>query len=131
MTARENVALPLELAGRKDAFERAERELASVGLAERMNHYPAQLSGGEQQRVAIARALAPDPAILVADEPTGNLDETTGASIVDLLFALKRERGATLVLVTHDASLAARCDRTIRLRSGQISRLNAVQNAMA
>jgi putative ABC transport system ATP-binding protein len=131
MTARENVALPLELAGRKDAFERAERELASVGLAERMNHYPAQLSGGEQQRVAIARALAPDPAILVADEPTGNLDETTGASIVDLLFALKRERGATLVLVTHDASLAARCDRTIRLRSGQISYLNAVQSAMA
>lgn len=131
MTARENVSLPLELAGRKDAFERAERELASVGLAERMNHYPAQLSGGEQQRVAIARALAPDPAILVADEPTGNLDETTGASIVDLLFALKRERGATLVLVTHDASLAARCDRTIRLRSGQISHLNAVQNAMA
>lgn len=131
MTARENVALPLELAGRKDAFERAERELASVGLAERMNHYPAQLSGGEQQRVAIARALAPDPAILVADEPTGNLDETTGASIVDLLFALKRERGATLVLVTHDASLAARCDRTIRLRSGQISHLNAVRNEMA
>ncbi len=131
MTARENVALPLELAGRKDAFERAERELASVGLAERMNHYPAQLSGGEQQRVAIARALAPDPAILVADEPTGNLDETTGASIVDLLFALKRERGATLVLVTHDASLAARCDRTIRLRSGQISHLSAVQNVMA
>jgi len=131
MTARENVALPLELAGRKDAFERAERELASVGLAERMNHYPAQLSGGEQQRVAIARALAPDPAILVADEPTGNLDETTGASIVDLLFALKRERGATLVLVTHDASLAARCDRTIRLRSGQISYLNAVRNEMA
>ncbi|MCU0883822.1 MAG: ABC transporter ATP-binding protein [Beijerinckiaceae bacterium] len=131
MTARENVALPLELAGRKDAFERAERELASVGLAERMNHYPAQLSGGEQQRVAIARALAPDPAILVADEPTGNLDETTGASIVDLLFALKRERGATLVLVTHDAGLAARCDRTIRLRSGQISHLNSVQNVMA
>ncbi len=131
MTARENVALPLELAGRKDAFERAERELASVGLAERMNHYPAQLSGGEQQRVAIARALAPDPAILVADEPTGNLDETTGASIVDLLFALKRERGATLVLVTHDAGLAAKCDRTIRLRSGQISHLNAVQSAMA
>jgi putative ABC transport system ATP-binding protein len=131
MTARENVALPLELAGRKDAFEHAERELASVGLAERMNHYPAQLSGGEQQRVAIARALAPDPAILVADEPTGNLDETTGASIVDLLFALKRERGATLVLVTHDASLAARCDRTIRLRSGQISYLNAVRNEMA
>lgn len=126
MTARENVALPLELAGRKDAFERAEQELAAVGLAERMHHYPAQLSGGEQQRVAIARAIAPDPAILVADEPTGNLDETTGASIVDLLFALKRERGSTLVLVTHDPSLAARCDRTIRLRSGQISHLNTV-----
>lgn len=129
MTARENVALPLELAGRKDAFERAEHELAAVGLAERMHHYPAQLSGGEQQRVAIARAIAPDPAILVADEPTGNLDETTGASIVDLLFALKRERGSTLVLVTHDPSLAARCDRTIRLRSGQISHLNTVPGA--
>ncbi|MCO4052887.1 MAG: ABC transporter ATP-binding protein [Bosea sp.] len=131
MTARENVALPLELAGRKDAFERAERELAAVGLGERLHHYPAQLSGGEQQRVAIARAIAPDPAILVADEPTGNLDEATGASIVDLLFALKRERGSTLVLVTHDASLAARCDRTIRLRSGQISHLASVSNAMA
>jgi putative ABC transport system ATP-binding protein len=131
MTARENVALPLELAGRKDAFERAERELAAVGLGERLHHYPAQLSGGEQQRVAIARAIAPDPAILVADEPTGNLDETTGASIVDLLFALKRERGSTLVLVTHDASLAAKCDRTIRLRSGQISHLASVSNAMA
>jgi putative ABC transport system ATP-binding protein len=126
MTARENVALPLELAGRPDAFERAERELKAVGLGERMNHYPAQLSGGEQQRVAIARALAPDPAILVADEPTGNLDEATGSSIVDLLFSLKRERGATLVLVTHDLSLAERCDRTIRLRSGQISHLNLV-----
>jgi putative ABC transport system ATP-binding protein len=120
MTARENVALPLELAGRADALERAEAELAAVGLAGRMSHYPAQLSGGEQQRVAIARALAPDPAILVADEPTGNLDETTGASIVDLLFSLKRDRGATLVLVTHDLGLAARCDRTVRLRSGQV-----------
>ncbi len=121
MTARENVALPLELAGRPDAFARAEKELAAVGLGDRLHHYPAQLSGGEQQRVAIARAIAPDPAILVADEPTGNLDEANGASIVDLLFALKRERGATLVLVTHDLSLAARCDRTIGLRSGRIA----------
>jgi putative ABC transport system ATP-binding protein len=131
MTARENVALPLELAGRADAFERAEEELRAVGLGERLHHYPAQLSGGEQQRVAIARAIAPNPAILVADEPTGNLDEATGTSIVDLLFALKRERGATLVLVTHDASLAAKCDRTIRLRSGQIAHLASVQSVPA
>jgi len=120
MTALENVALPLELSGRGDAYDRAAAELRAVGLGERLSHYPAQLSGGEQQRVAIARALAPDPAIVVADEPTGNLDETTGGSIVDLLFALKRERGATLVLVTHDAGLAKACDRTIRLRSGRI-----------
>jgi putative ABC transport system ATP-binding protein len=120
MTALENVAIPLELAGRKDAFARARQELRAVGLAERLAHYPAQLSGGEQQRVALARALAPDPSILVADEPTGNLDEANGAAIIDLMFALKRERGATLVLVTHDAVLAGRCDRTIRLRSGRI-----------
>ena len=120
MTARENVALPLELAGAGDAFTRAEAELRNVGLGDRMDHYPAQLSGGEQQRVAIARAVAPDPAILVADEPTGNLDESTGRSIVDLIFALRRERGATLVLVTHDLSLAALCDRTVRLRAGKI-----------
>lgn len=120
MTARENVALPLELAGADDAFARAEAELRNVGLGDRMDHYPAQLSGGEQQRVAIARAVAPDPAILVADEPTGNLDETTGRSIVDLIFALRRERGATLVLVTHDLSLAALCDRTVRLRAGRV-----------
>ncbi len=120
MTALENVALPLELAGAADAFDRAEAELRSVGLSARLHHYPAQLSGGEQQRVAIARAIAPDPAILVADEPTGNLDENTGGSIVDLLFALKRDRGATLVLVTHDLNLARRCDRTVRLRSGRI-----------
>jgi putative ABC transport system ATP-binding protein len=120
MTARENVALPLELAGAPDAFARAEAELRNVGLGDRMDHYPAQLSGGEQQRVAIARAVAPDPAILVADEPTGNLDETTGRSIVDLIFALRRERAATLVLVTHDLSLAALCDRTVRLRAGRI-----------
>ena len=120
MTALENVALPLELADLPDAHERAERELAAVGLGHRLHHYPAQLSGGEQQRVAIARAVAPDPAILVADEPTGNLDEATGGQIVDLLFALKRDRGATLVLVTHDPGLARLCDRTVRLRSGRI-----------
>jgi putative ABC transport system ATP-binding protein len=120
MTALENVALPLELADAPDAFARAERELAAVGLAERLHHYPAQLSGGEQQRVAIARALVPNPAIVVADEPTGNLDEATGDSIIDLLFALKRDRGSTLVLVTHDLHLARRCDRVVRLRSGRI-----------
>jgi putative ABC transport system ATP-binding protein len=120
MTALENVALPLELAGAADAFERAARELASVGLSERLRHYPAQLSGGEQQRVAIARAVAPDPAILVADEPTGNLDESTGEAIIDLLFALKRNSGATLILVTHDLALARRCDRVVRLRSGHV-----------
>ena len=120
MTALENVALPLELADAPDAHARAAAELEAVGLGHRLHHYPAQLSGGEQQRVAIARAVAPDPAILVADEPTGNLDETTGRQIVDLLFALKRNRGATLVLVTHDPGLARLCDRTIRLRSGLI-----------
>ena len=120
MTALENVAVPLELAGRRDAFARAEAELEAVGLGARKAHYPAQLSGGEQQRVALARALAPEPAILIADEPTGNLDEGTGTGIVELMFRLKRERGATLVLVTHDLSLAARCDRMIRIRSGHI-----------
>jgi len=122
MTALENVAVPLELAGDADAFARAERELVAVGLGERLSHYPSQLSGGEQQRVALARALAPRPSILVADEPTGNLDENTGRQIVDLLFAGHRERGTTLVLVTHDSSLAARCDRVVRLRSGRIER---------
>ena len=120
MTALENVAIPLELAGRSDAFATAKRELVGVGLGERLSHYPGQLSGGEQQRVALARALAPNPRILVADEPTGNLDETSGSKIIDLMFALKRERGGTLVLVTHDSGLAARCDRMIRLRSGLI-----------
>ena len=120
MTAIENVAVPLELAGAADAYERAERELAEVGLAERLSHYPAQLSGGEQQRVALARALAPGPAILVADEPTGNLDENTGKQIIELLFAGHNERNTTLILVTHDAALAARCDRVMRLRSGRI-----------
>lgn len=120
MTALENVAIPLELAGRSDAFEAAKRELQAVGLGERLSHYPGQLSGGEQQRVALARALAPNPKILVADEPTGNLDEASGSTIIDLMFALKRERGGTLVLVTHDLSLARRCDRMVRLRSGHI-----------
>jgi putative ABC transport system ATP-binding protein len=120
MTALENVATPLELAGATDAFSRAKDELAAVGLSERMKHYPAQLSGGEQQRVALARALAPKPSLLIADEPTGNLDETTGKTIVQLLFSLPAERGATLALVTHDASLAARCHRVIRVRSGSL-----------
>ena len=120
MTALENVAVPLELAGVGDAHERAAAELAAVGLSERCNHYPAQLSGGEQQRVALARALAPNPAILIADEPTGNLDEATGAEIIDLMFAGRVERGTTLVLVTHDPLLAQRCDRMVRMRSGRV-----------
>ncbi|MGB3503045.1 MAG: ABC transporter ATP-binding protein [Mesorhizobium sp.] len=120
MTALENVAVPLELAGRADAFEIATHELTAVGLGERLNHYPGQLSGGEQQRVAIARALAPEPDILIADEPTGNLDQATGRQIADLLFAKAQERGMTLVLVTHDPSLAARCQRQIAMRSGRI-----------
>jgi putative ABC transport system ATP-binding protein len=120
MTALENVAIPLELAGAAAPFARARAELATVGLDDRLGHYPAQLSGGEQQRVALARALAPNPAILVADEPTGNLDEATGASIIDLLFALKCDRGATLIVVTHDVALASKCERRIELRSGRI-----------
>ena len=120
MTALENVAVPLELAGHSDPFGVAARELAAVGLAERVTHYPGELSGGEQQRVAIARALAPEPAILIADEPTGNLDQATGRQISDMLFAKAEERGMTLVLVTHDPSLAARCKRQIAMRSGRI-----------
>jgi putative ABC transport system ATP-binding protein len=120
MTALENVAVPLELAGRAEAHERAARELAAVGLSERHHHYPAQLSGGEQQRVALARALAPDPAILIADEPTGNLDEATGREIIDLMFAGHGTRAITLVLVTHDPVLARRCDRVVRMRSGRV-----------
>ena len=120
MTALENVAVPLELAGIADANERARAELAAVGLGARLDHYPAQLSGGEQQRVAVARALAPNPASLVADEPTGNLDEDTGRQIIDLLFAGHAQRGTTLVLVTHDSGLAARCGRVVRLRSGRV-----------
>ncbi|MEP3330768.1 ABC transporter ATP-binding protein [Sedimentitalea sp.] len=121
MTALENVATPLELAGAKDAFDRAAAELETVGLASRANHYPAQMSGGEQQRVALARASAPRPHILLADEPTGNLDEANGAAIMDLLFGLRDRHGATLILVTHSNELAARCDRVIRLRDGYIT----------
>lgn len=120
MTALENVATPLELAGRADAFERAEAELTAMGLGPRLHHYPAQLSGGEQQRVALARAAAPRPAILLADEPTGNLDGVNGQAIMDLLFDLRDRHGATLVLVTHAPELAARCDRVVQLRDGQI-----------
>ena len=120
MTALENVAVPLELAGRANAFDRAREELIAVGLGDRLTHYPGQLSGGEQQRVAIARALAPDPVLIVADEPTGNLDGETGRQIADLLFAKQSERGATLLLVTHDVTLADRCDRQIAVRSGRI-----------
>ena len=120
MTALENVAVPLELAGLADAFERAEAELSAIGLTDRINHYPAELSGGEQQRVAIARALVPGPAILLADEPTGNLDSANGALITDLLFETQARRGTTLILVTHDLSLAKRADRIARLHSGRI-----------
>ncbi|MBU6251917.1 MAG: ATP-binding cassette domain-containing protein [Alphaproteobacteria bacterium] len=120
MTALENVAVPLELAGQDDAFERAADELTKVGLAGRASHYPAQLSGGEQQRVAIARALAPNPALIFADEPTGNLDAATGAQIMDLLFTRQAETGATLFVITHDAGLAARCGRVIEMRDGKI-----------
>lgn len=131
MTAIENVAVPLELAGSAGAYARAEEELAMVGLKDRLHHYPAQLSGGEQQRVALARALAPNPSILVADEPTGNLDEATGKQVIELLFEGHRTRGTTLVLVTHDPSLAARCDRVVRLRSGRIDETPAVKTAHA
>jgi putative ABC transport system ATP-binding protein len=121
MTAIENVAVPLELAGRRDAFEVARAELDSVGLGHRLGHYPAQLSGGEQQRVALARAVAGDPPIVLADEPTGNLDGTTGAAIVDLMFRARARRGATLVLVTHDPALARACDRVVHLKDGRVA----------
>lgn len=120
MTALENVAVPLELAGVNDAFDKAAHELEAVGLAHRMDHYPAQLSGGEQQRVALARAIAPAPKILFGDEPTGNLDGKTGRAIIDLLFDLAEKRGSTLVLVTHDPNLADRCDRVISMADGHI-----------
>jgi putative ABC transport system ATP-binding protein len=120
LTALENAMLPLELAGRADARTAALEVLAKVGLAERVGHYPRQLSGGEQQRVAIARAFVTRPDVLFADEPTGNLDSTTGARIMDLLFGLNEDAGATLVLVTHDRELAARCGRVIRLDAGRV-----------
>ncbi|MEO0730670.1 MAG: ATP-binding cassette domain-containing protein [Pseudomonadota bacterium] len=121
MTTLENVALPLELTGRQNAAETARQRLTDVGLGERLSHYPSQLSGGEQQRVALARALAPRPKVLFADEPTGNLDKTTGEQIVKLLFGLQRTESATLVLVTHDETLAARCDRVVRMADGLIT----------
>ena len=120
MTALENVAVPMELASMSDAFVRARAELVAVGLAHRVDHYPAQLSGGEQQRVAIARALGPRPQLVFADEPTGNLDAATGMAVMDLLFERRAEAGATLVVITHDAALAARCDRIIELSDGRI-----------
>ncbi len=120
MTALENVATPLELAGARDAFDRAEAELRAVGLGDRIDHYPSQMSGGEQQRVALARASAPRPRLLLADEPTGNLDETNGQAIIEMLFDLRDRHGATLIMVTHSNELAARCDRVIRLRDGRI-----------
>ncbi len=120
MTALENVATPLELAGVRDAFERAEEELRQVGLGPRAGHYPSQLSGGEQQRVALARAAVTRPKILLADEPTGNLDGVTGQAIMELLFGLRDRHGATLVLVTHAPELAERCDRIVRLRDGLV-----------
>ena len=121
MTAQENVATPLELAGEKDAWERAGAELQSVGLGHRLDHYPAQLSGGEQQRVAIARAIAPRPPLVFADEPTGNLDAATGEAITDLLFARRAETGATLIVITHDPALAERCGRVLTMADGRIA----------
>lgn len=120
MTAQENVATPMELAGDADAWPRAAAELAAVGLGHRLTHYPAQLSGGEQQRVAIARAIAPRPALIFADEPTGNLDGATGKDIVELLFARRTETGATLIIITHDPALAERCGRIVTLGDGRI-----------
>jgi putative ABC transport system ATP-binding protein len=121
MTALENVAVPLELAGRRDANKRAAAALDAVGLSHRLTHLPSRLSGGEQQRVAIARAFAPEPLMLLADEPTGNLDHATGEMVMELLFALRARHGSTLVLVTHDPALAVRCDRQVRLADGRIA----------
>jgi putative ABC transport system ATP-binding protein len=120
MTALENVAVPLELAGLRDADAKARAALDAVGLGHRLTHLPGQLSGGEQQRVALARAFAPEPALLLADEPTGNLDHATGQAVIDLLFALRRRTGTTLLLITHDRDLAARCDRQVHLSDGRV-----------
>jgi putative ABC transport system ATP-binding protein len=121
MTALENVAVPLELAGRRDAFAAAKGALEAVGLGRRLRHFPSQLSGGEQQRTALARAYAPRPSVLLADEPTGNLDRATGAQVIDLLFGLRAEASTTLVLVTHDPAIAARCDRVVQIAEGRVA----------
>jgi putative ABC transport system ATP-binding protein len=131
MTAIENVALPLEFLDRDDAFDAARVALAEVGLSHRETHFPGQLSGGEQQRVAMARALAPKPSLILADEPTGNLDETTGADVMDLLFTLKERTGATLMLITHDRALAERCDRIVSLADGRVTGAAAKRRAAA
>jgi putative ABC transport system ATP-binding protein len=131
MTALENVAVPLEFAGRDDCFARARAGLEAVGLAHRLAHYPGQLSGGEQQRVALARAFVAAPSLLLADEPTGNLDAATGAQIIDLMFQLRAEGGATLVLITHDREIALRCDRVVRLLDGRIVADRAVDGVRA
>ena len=120
MTALENVAIPLEFAGAADALGRAAAALASVGLGHRTGHYPGQLSGGEQQRVAVARAFVANPRLILADEPTGNLDRATGAQVMELLFDLRRTHGTTLLLITHDPALAARCDRVLRMEDGRL-----------
>jgi putative ABC transport system ATP-binding protein len=120
MTALENVAVPLEFAGRSDAFDRASSSLREVGLGHRLTHYPGQLSGGEQQRVALARALVAEPRLLLADEPTGNLDRATGAAVMELIFGLRARLGTTLLLITHDPDLAARCERQLRMEDGRI-----------
>jgi putative ABC transport system ATP-binding protein len=131
MTALENVALPLEFAGRRDAFEAAQSALERVGLGHRLTHYPAQLSGGEQQRVAVARAFVGQPKLLLADEPTGNLDGTTGKQVMDLLFELARAEGATLILITHDLALAERCDRIVRVADGLVVSDERTQTSLA
>ena len=131
LTALDNVALPLEIAGRENAAQQATEMLARVGLGDRSEHYPSQLSGGEQQRVAIARALVHGPKLLLADEPTGNLDRDTGATIVDLLFELNREAGGSLILVTHDEALAARCQRVLRLEEGRLVEREAPRHALS
>ena len=131
MTALENVALPLEFAGRRDAFEAAQSALERVGLGHRLTHYPAQLSGGEQQRVAVARAFVGQPKLLLADEPTGNLDGATGKQVMDLLFELARAEGATLILITHDLALAGRCDRIVRVADGLVVSDECTQTAAA
>ena len=131
MTALENVALPLEFAGRRDAFDAAQSALERVGLGHRLTHYPAQLSGGEQQRVAVARAFVGQPKLLLADEPTGNLDGATGKQVMDLLFELARAEGATLILITHDLALAGRCDRIVRVADGLVVSDERTQTAAA